>query len=147
MTWNILVHYTAEGMDCIDNKAKCRHLKTFTCKGTLRQVFICLRPIPSYDPIPPPLHIVYVYTVYLFTQGWGGGGRELTREKVRGASVHNAGSKITTSPINTCRKVPLQVNFFRWRHFALVSILLGPPGCAQVFPYLSPGPLDFLVVW
>jgi len=21
-------------------------------------------------------------------------------------------------------------------------ILLGPPGCAQVFPYLSPGPLD-----
>jgi hypothetical protein len=26
-------------------------------------------------------------------------------------------------------------------------ILLGPPGCAQVFPYLSPGLLDFLVVW
>ncbi len=25
-------------------------------------------------------------------------------------------------------------------------ILLGPPGRAQVFPYLSPGPLDFLVV-
>ena len=24
-----------------------------------------------------------------------------------------------------------------------ISILLGPPGCAQVFPYLSPGPLDF----
>jgi hypothetical protein len=23
------------------------------------------------------------------------------------------------------------------------SMLLGPPGCAQVFPYLSPGPLDF----
>jgi hypothetical protein len=22
------------------------------------------------------------------------------------------------------------------------GILLGPPGCAQVFPYLSPGPLD-----
>ncbi len=27
-----------------------------------------------------------------------------------------------------------------------VGILLGLPGCAQVFPYLSPGPLDFLVV-
>ncbi len=27
-----------------------------------------------------------------------------------------------------------------------ISILLGPPGCAEVFPYLSPGPLDFLVV-
>jgi hypothetical protein len=23
-----------------------------------------------------------------------------------------------------------------------ICILLGPPGCAQVFPYLSPGPLD-----
>jgi hypothetical protein len=27
-----------------------------------------------------------------------------------------------------------------------VYILLGPPGRAQVFPYLSPNPLDFLVV-
>ncbi len=27
-----------------------------------------------------------------------------------------------------------------------VKAVLGPPGCAQVFPYLSPGPLDFLVV-
>ncbi len=26
--------------------------------------------------------------------------------------------------INTCRKVPLQLNFFRWRHFALLSISL-----------------------
>ena len=26
--------------------------------------------------------------------------------------------------INTCRKVPLQVNFFRWRHFALLSVSL-----------------------
>ncbi len=26
--------------------------------------------------------------------------------------------------INTCRKVPLQVNFFSWRHFALLSISL-----------------------
>ncbi len=29
---------------------------------------------------------------------------------------------------------------------AAYYILLGPPGRAQVFPYLSPGPLDFLVV-
>ncbi len=26
--------------------------------------------------------------------------------------------------INTCRKVPLEVNFFRWRHFALPSMNL-----------------------
>ncbi len=31
----------------IDTKAKCRYLKKLTCKGTLRQVFICLRP-PSH---------------------------------------------------------------------------------------------------
>ncbi len=31
-------------------------------------------PLPSYDPIPLPLHTVYVYTVYLFTQGRGEGG-------------------------------------------------------------------------
>jgi hypothetical protein len=29
---------------------------------------------PIHSP-PPPLHTVYVYTVYLFTQGRGGGGR------------------------------------------------------------------------
>ncbi len=32
-------------------------------------------------PDPPPLHAVYMYTVYLFTQGRGKGG-ELTKEKV-----------------------------------------------------------------
>ncbi len=30
----------------IDTKAKCRHLKKFTFRGTFRQVFICLRPPP-----------------------------------------------------------------------------------------------------
>jgi hypothetical protein len=33
--------------------AKCRPLKILTCKGTLRQVFTCLRP---RTPIPPPPH-------------------------------------------------------------------------------------------
>ncbi len=33
-------------MNYIDNKAKCRHLKKLTCKGNLRQMFICLSPPP-----------------------------------------------------------------------------------------------------
>jgi hypothetical protein len=31
--WHGLINY-------VDTKAKCRHLKKLTCKGTLRQVFI-----------------------------------------------------------------------------------------------------------
>jgi hypothetical protein len=30
----------------IESNAKCRYLKKLTCKGTWRQVFICLRPHP-----------------------------------------------------------------------------------------------------
>ncbi len=38
---------------CVENKThrrqcKCRHLKKLTCKGTLRQVFKCLRPKTPY---------------------------------------------------------------------------------------------------
>jgi hypothetical protein len=61
----------------IEGNAKCRNRKKLTCQGrTLWQVFICLRPGSSY---PPPLHTVYVYTVYLFTRG--GGGRELNQRE------------------------------------------------------------------
>jgi len=58
-------------------------------------VFICLRPPPLLDPITPsPLHTAYVYIVHLLKQGRGG--RVEPREKVRGATVHKAGSKIPT---------------------------------------------------
>jgi hypothetical protein len=57
----------------IEGNAKCRHLQKLTYKETLRQVLICLRP-RSPNSLPPPLHTVYVYTVYLFTQGRGGAG-------------------------------------------------------------------------
>jgi hypothetical protein len=66
------------------------HLKKLTCKGTLRQAFICL------GPHAPPLYTVYVHTVYLFTQGRVEVGECCTREKVRGATAHKAGSKIPT---------------------------------------------------
>jgi hypothetical protein len=55
----------------IEGNAICRQL-TKTCKGTLRQVFICLRPRVSYSPLPLT-HCKRVYsTVHLFTQGRGG---------------------------------------------------------------------------
>ncbi len=41
------VHGAVHGLiNYIDTKAKCRHRKKLTCRGTLRQVFICLRPPP-----------------------------------------------------------------------------------------------------
>ncbi len=37
----ILCEATGHGLiNYIDTKAKCRHLKKFICKGTLRQVFV-----------------------------------------------------------------------------------------------------------
>ncbi len=63
----------------IGTKAKCRHLKKLTSKGTLRQMFTCL----SYTS---PRYTLYKY-MYLFTQGGGGGeGEELNqREGKRGS--------------------------------------------------------------
>ncbi len=55
----------------VEDNAKCWHLRKLTCKGTLRQVFICLSLRTPY----PPLHIVYVYTVYcIYSHKEGGGG-------------------------------------------------------------------------
>jgi hypothetical protein len=92
--------------------------KKWPVKGLCGRCLSVWGPLPSYDPIPTPLHIVYVYTVYLFPQG--GKGESWTREKVRGAIVYNAGSKIPTwlteSPVfklwyTPAAKVPLHVNF------------------------------------
>jgi hypothetical protein len=48
----------------IDTRTQCRHLKKCTCKGTLRQVFICMRPPLLYHPPP--------YTLYIYSHGDGG---------------------------------------------------------------------------
>jgi hypothetical protein len=75
----------------VESNAKCRYLKKLTRKGTLRQVFYLSRgPSPPMTPYaPPPLHTVYVYSLYLFIQGRVG--RANQRE---GAIVHIVGSKI-----------------------------------------------------
>ncbi len=73
----------------IEGNAECRcffHLKNLTSKWTLRQVFICLKPRTPRTTYPPPLHTVYVYAVYLFTQRRGEGGRDEPERRLRGNS-------------------------------------------------------------
>ncbi len=43
---NIMVKLTIYRVERLYCSAKCRYLKKLTCKGTLRQVFICLMPPP-----------------------------------------------------------------------------------------------------
>ncbi len=113
----------------IEGNAKCRHLKQWTYKGTLRQVFVCPRPRTSYHP--PSLHTVYVYIVNLFTQGRGR--RVEPERRVEGQQFTKHGSKIprdwkylqsilyATGRFG-CLPIPHSVNIFRWRHFAFVSL-------------------------
>jgi hypothetical protein len=64
----------------VEGNAKCCHLKKLT-KGTLRQVFICLRP---GTPYPPPYTL---YTCIQYTYSHREGGGELNqREGERGNS-------------------------------------------------------------
>ncbi len=109
---------------------------------------LCGRCLSGWGPEPhnPPTHAhtVYVYTVYVLiytnTRKWGMW--DQTREKVRGATVHKTGSKIPTiyqlylQSINSDKHWPkmflLQVNFFRRRHFALMSIYLTSPWSPRI---------------
>jgi hypothetical protein len=67
--------------------------KKLTYNGTLRQMFIYLKPRTPYPP-PPPLHTVYVYTVHLFTQGRGG--RVEPERRLEGQQFTNLDRKIPT---------------------------------------------------
>ncbi len=114
----------------IDIKTKCHHLKILTSEGTLRQVFIIIyrldivSHVGIFNPalwivaplsfslvqlFPPlPLPCVNRYTVYMYTVCKGRGGYGV----------------LGLRQIKTCRKVPLEVNFVKWRHFSLLSMSL-----------------------
>jgi hypothetical protein len=96
--WHGLINY-------IDTKAKCRHLKIFSCKGTLRLVFIRVYRLEILSVIlvfstsfancyPSPLPCVNKYTVYTYT---------VTTVRKGGGGIWDSGPQ----PDNTCRKVPL----------------------------------------
>jgi hypothetical protein len=110
----------------IDTKAKCCHLKNWPLKGLCGKgvsEFIDWRK-SIFDPalwtVPPltfsPIQLPYppfpvwisIHTVYTYKVCLGGGGYGI----------------LGLRQINTVRKVPLHVNFVRWRHFALPSISL-----------------------
>ncbi len=116
------------------------HDKKLKSKISCQTPFNILLGLRPKTPYPPPLTYctVYVYKVYLFTQGGGGG--SWTREKGRGkqgrVQITKLGwkyqhaectqeicflmSKNSDNPM-PCREVPLQ-SFFIWRHFAVTSI-------------------------
>jgi hypothetical protein len=80
----------------IESNAKCRYLKNRPVKGLWGRCFICL-PI-----LPPPPYTLYSIRVNSILIQTGKGGVELTREKVRGAVVHNRPkipTWLTASPV------------------------------------------------
>jgi hypothetical protein len=89
--------------------------KKLICKGTLRQVFTCLRP----RTLTPPTPCIRVRVLFHTAEGGWGEVEPERRERgnsllswVENTNVIDCISSLYTL-INTCRKVPLQVNFFR----------------------------------
>ncbi len=101
--------YMLRKIRLIDSNAKCHHLNNLSVKG------LCGRFLSVWgqEPHTSPL-----------TKGRVGGGRGEPERRLRGETVHDHNMTdffaILQTLINTCRKVPLQVNFFKCRRFALV---------------------------
>ncbi len=125
--WRLSVRWVHGLTNYTDAKANCRHLKILTCREVFIRVYrlelysqscrYC-RPSCSFvnccssnllfcSTLPPPPSLCKSDTTLKQCVMWGGGYRVLVLRQ-----------------INTCCKVPLQVNFFRWRHFALPSMSL-----------------------
>ncbi len=64
----------------IEVKAKCCHLKKLTCKGTLRQVFICLRPRSPYI-LNPLTDCMRVHRILIHTWKGERGGQRVDPER------------------------------------------------------------------
>jgi hypothetical protein len=117
-----------------------RHVGIFNPAFWSVHVLSPVAPLPPlwFNP-PPPCANKYLYNVYAYTVCKGGGGMGFCWRpySARVARVlHSEHTKLVDHPkqkprrggglrqINTCSKIPLQVHFFRWRHFALPSMSL-----------------------
>ncbi len=94
----------------IESNTTYRHLQKFTCKGNLRQVFICLKPRSSY---PPSLtHCIRVYTTVYYSHSEGGRVEPERRLEVQQFTKLGGNTNMTDfisslyTLINTCRTVP-----------------------------------------
>jgi hypothetical protein len=117
------VPYTHRKIRLIEGNGKYLHPNNLTCNGTLGQVFISLRPRTSYPPPPYTLSTYSRYTIHTINAGKGGVESERMGEGQQFTKLGLKYQHMTLQPINshgTCRKVPIQVNFLRWRHVALV---------------------------
>ncbi len=118
-------HFNRRKIRLIEGNAQCRHLKKLVCKGTSRQVLICLRPRTPY-PLPYTLCTCILYT--------GGGGEESWR-RLEGQQFTTLGWKYWhdlqyLKSIISDKHHPqslLTGQLFRRRQFALVSIKLINP--------------------
>ncbi len=79
------------------------------------------------NPIPPPPPYP-LFTCIQYTYSHREGGESWTREKGVGQQLTKLGQNTNITDYISSLKtqiktpaVPIQVNFFRWRHFALVS--------------------------
>ncbi len=88
----------------IETKAKCRHPKNWHVKGLCGS---CLSEFIDGDTVSQSL-CEYVYSIHVYTNTLCKGGSDAPGLR----------------QINSCRKVPLQVNLFRWRPFAVPSMSL-----------------------
>jgi hypothetical protein len=84
-------------MRLIEDNVKCYHLKKLTCKGTLRQVFICLRPSTPYPLLPYTLYTCIQYIIH--TEEWGEVEELNQREGWRGNSSQ---SWVENTNMNDC---------------------------------------------